>query len=54
MGAWDYLNPDDLDMSRLLIQKTQAGNYGLAPRKWLAQLEALRELPETDPEEKAA
>jgi hypothetical protein len=31
--------------------------YGLAPRKWMAQLEAIRQLPERPaegPEEKAA
>jgi hypothetical protein len=36
-----------VDMSRLLIEK-KVPPYGLAPRKWLAQLEAIRALPETE------
>jgi hypothetical protein len=36
----------DGDISVLLIAKKTAGNYGLAPKKWLAQLEAIRALPE--------
>jgi len=38
--------PHDADISRRLIEKKMAGNYGLAPGRWLAQLEALRRLPE--------
>jgi hypothetical protein len=34
------------DVSRLLIEKKTAGNYGLLPRRWVAQLEAIRGLPE--------
>jgi hypothetical protein len=45
--------PRDGDISRLLIEKKQAGNYGLAPKRWLAQLKALRELPEVTEEEAA-
>lgn len=36
------------DMSRLLIEKKTAGNYGLAPARWLAQLEEIRQLPEVE------
>jgi hypothetical protein len=36
-----------VDMSRLLIEK-KVPPYGLAPRKRLAQLEAIRALPETE------
>jgi hypothetical protein len=36
----------DGDISVLLIAKKMAGNYGLAPARWLAQLEAIRALPE--------
>ena len=46
MGLRKQLPPRDLDMSRLLIEKRQAGNYGLAPKRWAAQLDALRGLPE--------
>lgn len=35
-----------VDMTRLLIEKKTAGNFGLAPRRWVAQLEAIRALPE--------
>lgn len=35
-----------VDLTRLLIEKKTAGNYGLAPKKWRAQLEAIRALPE--------
>lgn len=35
-----------VDMSRLIIKKSTAGNYGLAPTRWFAQLEAIRRLPE--------
>jgi len=38
--------PHPADITRLLIEKKTAGNYGLAPARWLAQLEALRRLPE--------
>ena len=34
------------DLSRLLIELKMRGQFGLAPRKWLAQLEAIRSLPE--------
>lgn len=34
------------DISRLLIEKKTAGNHGLAPKRWMAQLEAIRALPE--------
>jgi hypothetical protein len=34
------------DMTRLLIEKKTAGNHGLAPKRWVAQLEAIRALPE--------
>lgn len=54
MSMWNWLDPRDLDMSRLLIEKKMDGQYGLAPRKWTAQLDALRELPEVPPEEEAA
>jgi hypothetical protein len=40
------------DMSRLLIEKKtgrSAGNYGLAPKKWAAQLDEIRALPERGP-----
>ena len=37
------------DMTRLLIEKKTAGNYGLAPARWVAQLEAIRRLPEIQP-----
>jgi hypothetical protein len=33
-------------MSRLLIEKKTAGNYGLAPKRWVAQLEEIRAVPE--------
>jgi hypothetical protein len=46
MGVRKQLPRRDLDMSRLLIEKRQAGNYGLAPKRWVAQLDALRALPE--------
>lgn len=39
----------DTDMSVLLIEKKTgraAGNYGCASRKWLEQLEEIRQLPE--------
>ena len=36
------------DMSVLLIAKWTKGNYGLAPARWLAQLEAIRDLPERE------
>jgi hypothetical protein len=36
------------DMSVLLIAKWTKGNYGLAPERWLAQLEAIRNLPERE------
>ena len=36
------------DMSVLLIAKSTKGNYGLAPARWLAQLEAIRNLPERE------
>ena len=39
----------DDDISRLLIAK-KAG-YGLAPGKWRASLELIRDLPEFDPDE---
>jgi hypothetical protein len=48
MGVWEHLSPRDLDMSRLLIEKKQTGNYGLAPKRWVAQLDALRGLPEAE------
>ena len=38
-----------VDMSRLIIEKNTAGNFGLAPKRWLAQLEAIRLLPELAP-----
>lgn len=34
------------DQSRRLIEQKTAGNYGLAPKRWVAQLEAIRDLPE--------
>jgi hypothetical protein len=46
MGVWEHPSPRDLDMSLLLIEKKQAGNYGLAPKRWFAQLDGLRGLPE--------
>lgn len=33
-------------MTRLLIEKTMAGQYGLLPKRWFAQLEEIRALPE--------
>jgi hypothetical protein len=48
-GIWDHLEPGDLDMTRHLIDKTQAGNHGLAPQRWKAQLDELRALPEPAP-----
>lgn len=36
-------------MTRLLIEKKvgpAGGNYGLAPKRWLAQLDEIRQLPE--------
>ncbi len=38
-----------VDMSRLIIEKNTAGNFGLAPKRWIAQLEAIRLLPELAP-----
>jgi hypothetical protein len=35
-----------MDITRLLIEKMTAGNYGLAPRRWLEQMEEIRLLPE--------
>lgn len=35
-----------VDMSRHLIEVKMRGQFGLAPRLWLAQLEAIRALPE--------
>jgi hypothetical protein len=35
------------DVTRLLIELKTAGNHGLAPRRWVAQLEEIRALPET-------
>lgn len=35
-------------MSLLMIEKKTAGNYGLAPKRWLAQLEEIRRLPEIE------
>jgi len=35
------------DMSLLLIAK-KVPPYGLAPKRWLAQLEAIRKLPEVE------
>lgn len=40
---WDHI-PSDL--SRMLIENMTRGNAGLAPKKWMAQLEAIRALPE--------
>lgn len=34
------------DATLLLIDKMTAGNYGLAPKRWRAQLEEIRQLPE--------
>ena len=34
------------DDTRAYIWTMTAGNYGLAPRRWLAQLEEIRALPE--------
>ena len=34
------------DVTRMLITTKTRGNYGLAPKRWLAQLEAIRALPE--------
>ena len=35
-----------VDMTRLLIEKKMAGQFGLLPKRWVAQLEAIRALPE--------
>lgn len=45
MGIWDHLEAEDL------IKAANAGNYGLAPKKWSEQLEQIRALPEPPPEE---
>lgn len=34
-------------MTELLILEKMAGQYGLLPRRWFAQLEQIRALPET-------
>lgn len=41
---WDHLPTD------ALIQHTTAGNYGLAARRWQAQLQAIRDLLEYKPD----
>lgn len=47
-GLWDHL-----PVEALIAQKVPP--YGLAPRKWREQLEAIRRLPEFEqPEEEAA
>jgi hypothetical protein len=37
---------ENQDMSLLLIAKLAQANYGLSPSRWLAQLVAIRKLPE--------
>ena len=40
MSLWDHLPAEEL------IRLANAGNYGLAPKKWTEQLEQIRALPE--------
>lgn len=35
-------------MTELLIMEKMAGQYGLLPKRWFRQLEALRSLPERE------
>jgi len=39
--VWDFLPAEEL------IRVANTGNAGLAPKKWMEQLEAIRGLPET-------
>jgi hypothetical protein len=41
MSLWDHI-----PVEALIAQKVPP--YGLAPKRWLAQLEAIRKLPETE------
>jgi hypothetical protein len=38
---WDFIPTD------LIIQHANAGNHGLAAKRWQAQLDEIRRLPET-------
>lgn len=40
MSVWDHLPAEEL------IKAANAGNAGLAPKKWTEQLEQIRGLPE--------
>lgn len=40
------MTPDPADITLMMIVQFMAGNFGLAPRRWVAQLEEIRLLPE--------
>ena len=44
MSLWDHIPPGD--MSKILIEWSVRGNYGLAGKKWTQQLDEIRRLPE--------
>jgi hypothetical protein len=50
VSVWNFITAEQL------IALSQNGNFGLAPRKWREQLDAIRALPEkpADDERRAA
>jgi hypothetical protein len=48
VSVWNFITAEQL------IALSQNGNHGLSPASWRRQLDAIRELPETRPDERRA